>query len=324
MDELHELRSAQNPKQTFLATAQELQASHPEQTVNASEKRLQRARVLAPFLDNPLVANAKNEAAALSIVTRQMEADIANRLAVQGVEVKTKHTLIHGSCVDWMKTLEPNIDCILTDPPYGMDADKFGDAAQQAHTYEDTAKAAMGIIKHIAERGFTITKSDAHIWIFCDPDHFITIREILYTVGWTTWRTPVIWYKTSTFAHAPLHERGFRRNYEMIAFASKGNKPFGQVYADVFELPDIRNKQVAAQKPVDLYRAILQRSCLPGDTVLDPCCGSGTIFTAADTKNLTAIGIEQDDDAHTIANATLHNLGQTTEVKPEELGIDEL
>ena len=36
---------------------------------------------------------------------------------------------------------------------------------------------------------------------------------------------------------------------------------------------------------------------LPGDRVLDPCCGSGTIFRAAALTKTIATGIERDEDA---------------------------
>jgi site-specific DNA-methyltransferase (adenine-specific) len=49
-----------------------------------------------------------------------------------------------------------------------------------------------------------------------------------------------------------------------------------------------------AQKPVELFRNLLARSCRPGDTVLDPFAGSGTIFPAAHDLKVLATGIEME------------------------------
>jgi site-specific DNA-methyltransferase (adenine-specific) len=49
------------------------------------------------------------------------------------------------------------------------------------------------------------------------------------------------------------------------------------------------------EKPMELYRFLIERYCPPGGTVLDPTAGSGnSVFTAYD-MNRSAIGIEKDD-----------------------------
>ncbi len=83
----------------------------------------------------------------------------------------------------------------------------------------------------------------------------------------------------------------------MILFASKGGKPFSTLYSDVIGVPNLKNRVHAAQKPVKLYRPLITRNCLPGDPMLDPCCGSGTIFRAAALTKTIATGIELDEDA---------------------------
>ncbi len=54
---------------------------------------------------------------------------------------------------------------------------------------------------------------------------------------------------------------------------------------------------------------LLKRSCLPRDRVLDPCCGSGTIFQAARETHTTATGIEWDERAYGLALTKLQGAG---------------
>ncbi len=72
-------------------------------------------------------------------------------------------------------------------------------------------------------------------------------------------------------------------------------------------LPNVRDKGHAAEKPTGLYVELLKRSCLPRDRVLDPCCGSGTIFQAARETYTTATGIECDEKTYGLALTKLQD-----------------
>lgn len=314
LDELHELRLAQNPKQTIADTAREISNAAPAQRGSSkpqAEREIHQARMIAGHLDSPEVANAKSISQAANIVGRRMEAELALELTKRGKQKTVRHTLIRGDFTETpiYENLPEDFSCIIADPPYGISADKFGDAAQLTHTYKDTEKAALALARDIFTLGLALTLDEAHLYLFCDIEHFLTLRNIGRATGWTGWRTPLIWKKTSASAHAPQLNRGFRRSYELILFASKGDKPFSQVYSDVIDAAQPRDKDVAAQKPTDLYETLLRRSCLPGDRVLDPCCGSGTIFKAAEACQLEAWGVEKDAGAYGIANLTLSSLG---------------
>jgi len=46
-----------------------------------------------------------------------------------------------------------------------------------------------------------------------------------------------------------------------------------------------------------LYENLIARSCYAGNRVLDPCCGTGPVFAAADKMRCIATGIEMDEAA---------------------------
>lgn len=324
LDELHELRLAQNPKHTVADTAREIAAANPNQHGSGKgfmEHEIHKARLVASHLDSPDVAHAKSLSQAASIVSKKIEAEFTTILVERGQGREVKHTLIHGDFAGVIDETElpENFSCVVADPPYGVGADKFGDAAQLTHTYKDDADVALAFAETIFATGLGCTLPEAHLYMFCDIDLFIDLRRLGDTFGWTVWRTPLVWRKTSSAAHAPKLNLGFRRSYELILFASKGDKPFSQVYSDVIEVPAVRDKDVAAQKPVELYEILLRRSCLTGDKVLDPCCGSGTIFKAAEGLRLEAWGVEKDKGAYEIAQLTLSSLGEEEGDTPENV-----
>jgi site-specific DNA-methyltransferase (adenine-specific) len=90
----------------------------------------------------------------------------------------------------------------------------------------------------------------------------------------------------------PWPEHGPQRKYQLVAYAVKGNRVVNHIAPDLVSYPSDDNLGHAAQKPVALYDDLLRRSIRPGDSVLDPFCGSGPIFPAAHALKCYATGIE--------------------------------
>lgn len=262
--------------------------------------------IVAKHLDNPEVKAAKSVGEAFKILKKQEQTE---RHRVLGVAVGTTftadvHSAVNRDSLEWMLGYEANsFDCILTDPPYGMSADEFGDSgglAAGAHGYADDWPNAERCYVALAKEGFRITKPQAHLYAFCDIDRFPLIKAIFYAAGWTVFRTPLIWYK-KTGSRAPWPLEGPQRKYETILYCVKGKRPALKMGGDVLDFSPDENLGHAAQKPVDLYRELLSRTCLPGDSVFDPFMGTGPIFPAAQALRVRATGIERDTASYGIA-----------------------
>jgi site-specific DNA-methyltransferase (adenine-specific) len=67
------------------------------------------------------------------------------------------------------------------------------------------------------------------------------------------------------------------------------------------------------EKPIDLYRFLIDRYCPAGGTVLDPTAGSfNSVFTAYDMDR-NAIGIEKDDTFYKKAEERLEKLNSPSD-----------
>lgn len=303
--ELHKLRAAQaeqtGANHTITQTAKEIHGSDAQGSVIQSTHE---AILLNEHLDNPLVATAKSQKEAVKIVRKLKEAEHRERLAAQFDLTKTEHQLINGSMVDELPRLPSAFfDCILTDPPYGVNADKFGDMADCGHNYEDSWENAFRLYQVLASEGFRICKPEAHLYAFCDITHFQEIAHIFNAAGWSVWPKPLIWSKGNGMLPRPEH--GPRYTYEAIIFASKGERRVLKVDNDVIQVSGDGKLLHGAQKPVDLYSNLLARSCLPGHTVLDPFGGSGTILPAASRARCRATYIELIPENYAIAISRL-------------------
>jgi site-specific DNA-methyltransferase (adenine-specific) len=271
---------------------------------------MKQSRIVAQHLDNPEVQKAGSLKEAYKILRKQEEKKRMEKLSEEvGTRITTSaHRLFKDDSKRFLQAAPAeHFDVILTDPPYGMGADTFGNsggATEAEHPYEDSAEVVEDIMEWFPEVAYRVAKANAHLYLFCDIDHFPTWKKSLAEAGWRVFRTPLIWYKPSGF-RAPWPEKGPQRRYETILYAMKGDRLVNFMGGDVLEFPMDSDVKYNAQKPVALYHELLRRSAAPGDKVLDPFCGSGTIFPAATAAKVYAVGIEVMDFAHGIAASRL-------------------
>jgi site-specific DNA-methyltransferase (adenine-specific) len=257
-----------------------------------------KAILLADHLSNPLVAGAKNEKEAFKVLKRQEDRAKSEALAeaVGATYNSAAHQLHHVDCLAWLAECPDNqFDVILTDPPYGMNAQAFGDGGgkmtNSEHHYDDSPQSWWALMNSFCSEAYRVAKPQAHAYIFCDFDKFHELKGLMQAADWYVFRTPLIVHKLGS-GRVPLPEHGPRRQYECILYAIKGNRPVTGIYPDVIPCKLEENLTHGANKPVELYVDLLKRSTRPGDTVLDAFAGSGTIFPAAHHCKLYSTGLE--------------------------------
>ena len=275
--------------------------------------------IVARNLDKPGVAEAKTLEEAFKAVRKDEEATKNRALGISVGRIYSAdfHTALNTDSLDWMQSCpRERFDVILTDPPYGMGADEFGDSgglAAGAHSYTDSEENAILCYSVLARESFRITKETAHIYAFCDLDLFPRLKLLFASAGWSVFRTPLIWYKRAGM-RAPWPKEGPQRKYETILYAVKGHRNVNYVAGDVLEFAADKNLGHAAQKPVSLFEELLKRSCAAGDSILDPFMGSGPIFEAAHRLKLRATGIEMDTASYGIALKRLEQIKASIQV----------
>lgn len=315
MSKLHSLRSRQAQAEGRVHTVADTAMETKGRSDGSYQAAVRKDLIVANYLHVPEVAKAKTADEAFKILKRQEDAkkNIELAAAVGKTFNASIHELHNTNCIEWLRVADPEqFDVILTDPPYGMGADSFGDGgggrlANNEHHYKDDIDSWRALMQQWCGLSFRVAKQQAHAYVFCDIDNFHELKKMMQAGGWYVFRTPFICTKPNS-GRVPLPDEGPRRQWEAILYAIKGHKKTTAIYPDVITTFADAGLQHGAQKPVALYQDLLRRSVRPGDVVLDSFAGSGTIFPAADSFKVKAVGIEMNPEYYGICLKRLKDL----------------
>ena len=213
------------------------------------------------------------------------------------------HDVIHGDCLVELKKLPAKtFDVCCTDPIYGIDAGGFGNSGGRMsafnHNYNDSLENFQRIMPQALKEVSRVLKDKAHIYLACDIRNLPLLRRYLEESSdrnnpWRIPSAPFIQYK---LAGGRVPHPGYtpRRSYELWLYAYRGEKIEYRLINDVIECESDRTETHGAGKPKDLLKTFLNRSCMPGDKVIDFMAGSGSILPAAHELKLRCTAIELD------------------------------
>lgn len=301
----HALRTGQDQNATQKSVATELAAKRisgnpSEGQIGTIRNEIRRAVVVAEHLHRPEIANARSEAEAYQLVLKSeaeaFEAELIRRKKLS-VQTELRCEIRHGDALEMMKKLDDNqIDLILSDPPYGVNANSAGYRSRTMlhHTYDDSEQNAREILEALLVEGWRISKLQANIFIFTDIKHFEWLCVNSSRMGWQPWRFPIIWQKSISEGLVPWGKNGFVHTYDIGFWATKGRRGTNRTEVDVLTYSRVaRSERIyAAEKPLPLLQTIIDLMTQPGDLVFDPCAGSGSTLLAAKTLKRHSFGFE--------------------------------
>ncbi|MCW3983784.1 MAG: site-specific DNA-methyltransferase [Candidatus Bathyarchaeota archaeon] len=235
---------------------------------------------------------------------------------------ETWYKVIQGDCLKYLNSEAiGDVHVTFFDPPYLQGkAYRFFDDNQSDGKYWDW-------VKSIVEGVYNVTADGGAMYFMHREKNAERVLRILRKAGWT-FQNLIIWRKMTSAV--PIEKR-FSKQYQIIVYAIKGEKPrvFNKLRIDPPPLPwhkwqheegvfltdvwdDIReltsgyfageealrdkdgNRMHIQQTPVALLLRIILSSTLPGDVVLDPTAGTGTALVVAKQLARSSVGIEID------------------------------
>ncbi len=242
------------------------------------------------------------------------------------MNVEDQPRIANGDCLELLPQ-HAGVDLIIADPPYNIGVD-YGDGARA----DRLPPASYGIwcadwIRLCAEA----LRPGGSLWVISGQEHGAKIDTAIEWAG-LVMRNRITWHESfGVYCH-----RKFGRTSRPIYYAVKPGAPFtfnadavripsdrqakygdrranpaGKIMGDVWQFSRVcgtfreRVNGVPTQLPEALVRRIVEVSSRPGDVVLDPFAGSGTVPAVAMKLGRVGAGIEKNPEYAAIATNRL-------------------
>jgi len=204
--------------------------------------------------------------------------------------------ILEGDCVEVMRGLpSESVDCVVTDPPYGMayrsnmraSWARF-DAIENDDNFDFEWQLAW------MKECYRVLKDGSHFYAFCSDHHLGEFRDTARSARFNVKRT-LVWCKGG--GGIGDLDGDYAHETEFCVFAHKGRRPLtGGRISNVLQVPKVRPADLRhpTEKPVGVLRPLVQKSSAPGEVVLDPFGGSGSTAVACREEGRGFIVIERE------------------------------
>jgi site-specific DNA-methyltransferase (adenine-specific) len=186
---------------------------------------------------------------------------------------------------------DETVDLVLLDPPY-FDY-------KTSHRKDKEDKLSQSLVQQSQEeqietirQAIRVLKQDRAFYIFTNWSNIYWMQAPLTTFL----RNMIIWDKGNWTA-GDL-KGSFGNQYEVILLGCKGKWEYtGKRESDIWFIPRVGTNRIhSTEKPVDLYKKIIENSTRPGELVLDAYVGSGASMIASLELGRNFIGWEIDPE----------------------------
>lgn len=271
---------------------------------------------------------AANQAVKMSNYMKSREAQIDKALS----SAKLRQSLVTADMRDFIHTIpDASIDMIGSDLPYGIDYFQYPTAINEGggglSQYDDSKETTQDLLTDVVPQMLRVTKESGWLVLMMNWENHFFLRDRIESTCLTHYEyktlgpilctkalqlkkegikpnkctylkvppVPWIWYRPNSRNNPHYPDLHCQNQYELIMLVNRGKAKIvmmervGNVL--VFD-SDYSERIHAMQKPVELWKEIIQRLTLQGEKVLDLCFGSGTTLAAAAATGREFIGCE--------------------------------
>jgi DNA modification methylase/Trp operon repressor len=220
------------------------------------------------------------------------------------IQLNSDIKLLEGDFFDKIKEVQDkSIDLLITDPPYSVMNDY------------DWDKKDLGFLDSWLKECKSKLKDNYNVFIFCDARmqyEFETIIKKYFDI-----KNRLIWIRKNMSMGRVVKDK-FISSYEICFFAGNRELNFPENWGaerfDSFEfaVPQSNFKEGKyhpTQKPLELFKMLIELGSDEGNLVLDCFAGSGTSGIACKQLNRNCIMIEKEYDYINIIKGRIDELG---------------
>ena len=200
---------------------------------------------------------------------------------------KPFNVILHGDCMDLMAELGENeIDLAVVDPPYGIGADK-----KNSQNKKQSSKSATESVFYGDQKWDDFIPDEKYFKCLFRVSKNQIIWGVNYYNCFDLSGGRIYWNKNVTM---PTYSDGELAYCSLINSIKSVSITWHGMIQENMKEKDIRIHPT--QKPVALYRWILQNYAKAGQTIIDTHSGSGSLACACHLEKFDFIAIEKDYD----------------------------
>jgi site-specific DNA-methyltransferase (adenine-specific) len=213
--------------------------------------------------------------------------------------------------VSWLATLPgESVDLLITDPAYeSLEKHRaIGTTTRLKHSkassndwFKIFPNARFG---ELFREIYRVLRKDTHFYLLCDAETMFIAKPEAEQAGFRFWK-PLVWDKCTI--GMGYH---YRARYEFILFFEKGKRRLNDLgIPDIISVPRIRGGY-PAEKPAEIADVLIRQSSQPGEVIVDPFMGSGSVGIAAAKLGRRFLGNDLNPEAVRIAAQRLREFGE--------------
>ena len=223
--------------------------------------------------------------------------------------------IYNENCLDVFKTIpDESIDLIATDPPYPVMA--RGNNGNAGGMFLKKINMDGKVFEHndinvseYAPEFFRVLKDGSHLYVMTNHINLIEMLNTFTKVGFHFIKS-LIWDKGNK-----IMGQFYMSQFEYILFFRKG---FGKKInncgtSDILSIPNDKTKAPDGsnyhdtEKPVELFKILIENSTQKGEVVMDPFMGIGACGVACKQVGRSFIGCEIDKKYFDVAKNRIEN-----------------
>lgn len=220
----------------------------------------------------------------------------------------------HGDSIELCAKLKGNVNCVITDPPFGVDNLSNSSVTPDGQKWarkianDESPQVAIDVFQQVMDVLLPKTVDNADLYIFTAHQvlkEWIEVADSLSRHGFNR-SAMLVWEKDGP-GMGDLASWGM--GFEVILFLKKGRRAStDKRRSGVLHVPQIPPGRLIHphEKPVPLLELFIKHSTSRGDLIVDPFTGSGSTIRAAKLLGRSGLGMELNDKNFKLAYDALH------------------